>query len=424
MFLRWTGYTKAMSTSPIAIIDSLHVIKDRLFYEAEANRVQDCLSISGAGNDYLSVIRFLLAYDANSGTFNAYRRDVERLLQWSWRIRQASIHSLSREDFIAFFEFVQQPPVEWIGHKNVARFVVKSGERAPNPDWRPFVISVSKADFRAGKTPDKATYSPSHASIRANFKILSSFYDYLTEESYLQFNPIAQIRQKSKFLRRESGYKDVKRISELQWSYVLETAGLMADKDPESHERTLFIISALYLMYLRVSELVADERAAPVMGDFKRDTDGNWWFHVTGKGNKYRTVTVSNSMLDALKRFRLSRNMTPLPQPSDSEPLVAKTRGKGPVTSSRMIRKIVQECFDQAYIRMCADISKQDAEELLAATVHWLRHTGISEDVKTRPRDHVRDDAGHGSMATTDLYIESNRRERHASGKNKKVDNC
>lgn len=126
-------------------------------------------------------------------------------------------------------------------------------------------------------------------------------------------------------------------------------------------------------------------------------------------------------MLDALKRYRQSRNMSPLPQPSDSEPLMAKTRGKGPVTSSRMIRKIVQACFDQAYIRMCADISKQDAEELLAATVHWLRHTGISEDVKTRPRDHVRDDAGHGSMATTDLYIESNRRERHASGKNKKT---
>lgn len=130
------------------------------------------------------------------------------------------------------------------------------GERMPNLDWRPFVITVSKTDFRAGKVPDKTTYSPSHASIRANFKILSSFYDYLTEESYVLFNPIAQIRQKSKFLRRESGYKDVKRISELQWSYVLETAGLMADKDPEIHERTLFVISALYLMYLRVSELV------------------------------------------------------------------------------------------------------------------------------------------------------------------------
>ncbi len=26
-------------------------------------------------------------------------------------------------------------------------------------------------------------------------------------------------------------------------------------------------------------------------------------------------------------------------------------------------------------------------------TVHWLRHTGISDDVKIRPREHVREDA-------------------------------
>jgi hypothetical protein len=51
--------------------------------------------------------------------------------------------------------------------------------------------------------------------------------------------------------------------------------------------------------------------------------------------------------------------------------------------------------------------------------VHWLRHTGISEDVKIRPREHVRDDAGHASMATTDRYIESDRRERHASARKK-----
>lgn len=97
------GYTKAMSTSPIAIIDSLDVIRDRLFYEAEANRIQDSLDIDGIQQDYLSAIRFLLSYDANAGTFNAYQRDVERLLQWAWHVRKASIHSLSREDFIVFF---------------------------------------------------------------------------------------------------------------------------------------------------------------------------------------------------------------------------------------------------------------------------------------------------------------------------------
>ena len=64
---------------------------------------------------------------------------------------------------------------------------------------------------------------------------------------------------------------------------------------------------------------------------------------------------------------------------------------------------------------------QEEAEQLKSATVHWLRHTGISEDVKFRPREHVRDDAGHGSSAITDKYIDVELRARHASAKNKKI---
>jgi site-specific recombinase XerD len=303
----------------------------------------------------------------------------------------------------------------------VARFIIRDSDRVPNPDWRPFVATVPKAEFRAGVVPDKKQYNPSQASVRATFKVLSSFYDYLTQESFVVSNPVALIRQKSKFLRTEHNSAYVRRISDLQWDYVLETAELMADEDPAVHERTLFIMTALFAMYLRISELVADERSAPVMGDFKKDRDNNWWFHVTGKGNKHRTVTVSNAMLKALKRYRKSLGLTPLPPPTDAAPLVPKTRGKGPVTSSRWIRRIVQDCFDRAYERMSADGLGEDAEDLKESTVHWLRHTGISEDVQNRPREHVRDDAGHATMATTDRYIESDQRERHASGRSKRA---
>lgn len=58
---------------------------------------------------------------------------------------------------------------------------------------------------------------------------------------------------------------------------------------------------------------------------------------------------------------------------------------------------------------------------IMAATVHWLRHTGISEDVKIRPREHVRDDAGHSLSAITDKYIDIELRARHASAKKKPI---
>lgn len=416
----------AKRAPPKPIIDNLSVIGDRRHREAQARSVNRYFvgkPIKGAGRDYDSALRFLTSYDGNKETFNAYRRELERLLQWSWHVRRTSIHQLDREAIVGFIQFTLDPPLAWIGTKNVARFVMKESERMPNPVWRPYVVSVSKAEFRNGVAPDRKQYNPSQASVRATFKVLSSFYDYLAQEDFVVVNPVALIRQKSKFLRREHNTAVVRRISDLQWDYVIETAEAMADEAPAVHERTLFIMTCLFAMYLRISELVADDRSAPVMGDFKKDGDNNWWFHVTGKGNKRRTVTVSDAMKTALKRYRRARGLTPaLPALNEPTPLIPKTRGKGPVASTRQVRRIVQGCFDLAYERMRDDgFSHDEAVELKDSTVHWLRHTGISEDVQNRPREHVRDDAGHATMATTDRYIDSDRRERHHSGRAKPV---
>lgn len=180
-------------------------------------------------------------------------------------------------------------------------------------------------------------------------------------------------------------------------------------------------MNCLFAMYLRISELVADDRSTPTMGDFRADADKNWWLQVTGKGNKVRMITVSDDMLSALKRYRTYLGLSPLPHIGESTPMICKIKGTGPVTSTRQIRFIVQDCFDQAHQRMLDENLKEEALELKAATVHWLRHTGISEDVKHRPKEHVRDDAGHASMATTDRYIDTEMRERHASAKHKKI---
>lgn len=198
-------------------------------------------------------------------------------------------------------------------------------------------------------------------------------------------------------------------------------AEAMADQDPEQYERTLFIMSILYSMYLRISELVASERWTPTMNDFYRDSDKNWWFTTVGKGNKKRNIAVSDSMLKALKRWRQHLNLSALPTPADKSPLLPKAKGKGPMSSSNHIRRIVQECFDNAIEELHEDGHKEDSEALMAASVHWLRHTGISDDVKIRPREHVRDDAGHSSSAITDKYIDIDKRERHRSAKNKLI---
>lgn len=372
--------------------------------------------------DYLGAHAFLYAYKDNKATFNAYRREVERLLHWSWQKAQKSIFELRRPEIESYIKFCQKPPKSWIGLSKPARFVMKDGTRQPNFNWRPFVATVSKTAARAGEKPSKDNYVLSEKAVREIFAVLSTFYNFLIQDEYTEVNPIMQVRQKSKFIRKTQGPKKIRRLSDLQWAFVIETAEFMAKKD-DRYERTLFILSALYLMYLRVSELVVTERWSPKMNDFKRDHDGLWWFTTVGKGNKERQIAVSRAMLAALKRWRKHLGLSPLPSPDDQTPLVLTDRGGGGMTSTNQIRNIVQACFDLAAERMIDEGLGEEVGDLQSATVHWLRHTGISDDVKRRPREHVRDDAGHSSSQTTDRYIDVDLRERHQSAKDKPIKN-
>lgn len=362
---------------------------------------------ASAIRDYQFASEFLYTYRGSPDTFSTYRREIEHFLHWSWLVVDKPLEVIRRDDIEQYIEFARSPPPRWIGNRNVARFIDRDGQRQPNPDWRPYVVTgVELKDA-------PARYELSQSGIQAIFAVLSSFFNFLIQEEHIEQNPVAQIRQKSKFVRRSQETRQIRRLTQPQWEAVLEVAdGLDA--------RTRFIMKALFGMYLRISELVETPRWTPRMGDFERDIDGHWWFHTVGKGNKARQVSVSDEMLEALQDYRLSRNLPPLPPPGENAPLIHKARGKGGITSTRQIRGIVQRCFDEAILLLKRRGLEEEAGQLGAATVHWLRHTGISEDVRLRPREHVRDDAGHGSSAITDRYIDVELRERHASARSKR----
>ncbi len=393
---------------PSALFDTLEEMPNPFKHPARSldGLVSDCPKEALA--DYQFACEFLYSYRGSPDTFSTYRREIEHFLQWSWLIAKKPLMDIKREDIESYVAFAKQPPKHWIGDKNVARFLSQAGLRIPNPQWRPYVCANGE-------------YLASQSGLQSLFSVLSSFFNFLIQESYLTANPVSQIRQKSKFIRKQQSKKQVRRLSAQQWHYVLAGAEELAATDPATHERTLFIMNALFAMYLRISELVETPRWAPQMGHFQRDSDGNWWFLTVGKGNKEREISVSDNMLDALRRYRDSRGMTALPLPGEATPLIHKTRGKGGITSTRQIRAIVQKTFDFAEEKLRAVGLIEEADRLAAATVHWLRHTGISEDVKSRPREHVRDDAGHGSSAITDRYIDIERAERHASAKEKPI---
>jgi len=404
----------ALHEIPLAIFDTIHTIKKIT--------LSSHITLEFANNDFELARNFLREYDGNEATYNSYRREVERLLQWAWLIQKKSILKLSRIDIEDYLNFCKSPPLHWIATAKVPRFIEQDGLRVPNVAWRPFVVTVSKIAARQGVNPNPKEYAFSDRAFKEIFSVLSSFFNYLIIEGLTELNPVLQIRQKNRFLRKNQGAPIIRRLTELQWDYVIETAKQLADQNPQRHERTLFIMSALYGMYLRISELTASARWEPKMNHFSKDNDDNWWFTTVGKGNKQRNITVSDAMIASLKRWRKHLSLTTLPSPDDNSPLIPKERGTGAISSTNQIRNIVQFCFDYTINRMQTDGFAEETNSLESATVHWLRHTGISDDVKIRPREHVRDDAGHSSSLTTDKYIDIDLRERHASGKKKLID--
>lgn len=198
-------------------------------------------------NDFLHALNFLKAYNGSLGTFLSYRRDVERLLHWCMLIAKKTLAELKRQDIEDFIHFCQKPPKTWIGVHKVTRFIEEDGLRIPNPKWRPFVVTVSKTAHKLGEKPNPKDFELSPSAVKDMFAILGSFYNYLLQDEYVYMNPVALIRQKSKFIRKTQDVRKIRRLSERQWNYVIQTAKEMAEARPAFHERTLFIMSILYL---------------------------------------------------------------------------------------------------------------------------------------------------------------------------------
>lgn len=371
-----------------------------------------------AEKTYQLSLEFLKSYAGSQDTFNAYRREVEKFLQWLWITLKKSLPEMTRHELRDYLEFCQNPPAEWIGLENVQRFKENElAEKVINPAWRPFVAKVSKAMRSQGCEPDQKHYQLKPQSLQSLLAVLSTYFTFLMQENYLISNPVQLIRQKKRYVQREQTRKVTRKLSHEQWNTLIDVAERLAEKNP-LYERSLFALSAFYLLGLRISELADTPGRTPKMGDFAPDKNSLWWFTTVGKGNKVRDVAVPDAMLNALKRFRNHLNLTPLPMRDEPTPLLPKLQGSGGL-GTRQLRKLIQQCFDAAIFELQQQGKTDEASDLANATVHWLRHTAISADVEWRPREHVRDDAGHESATTTDRYIDVDRAARHASARKK-----
>lgn len=373
--------------------------------------------------ELIFVLDFLYIMGRKSdGTFIRFRNEIERWCLFCWQSRHKGIFNVSRNDIEAYIELVWKPDPQWIGLSVQQRFKEQNGVFNSNEKWRPFVVKVAKslAKKQPGSTVDITQYRPSQESLISTFTAISVLYQHAQMEEICDKNFVPVVKKSCPYLVKEVQRKTPDTLSELQWEYVLGVTKDMADKD-EQYERNLFIIVTLKSLYLRVSELSEHTKWRPKMADFTKDNDGFWYLTVFGKGNKIRSVTVPAAYLDYLRRYRHYRGLSSLPSPDEDTAMLNKLRGSGNM-SARQIRRIVEQSFDYAIKALQKDGFDEDANYLMAATTHWLRHTGATEDAGVRPLKHLADELGHASSETTDKnYIQSNIKDRARSGVNRKI---
>src|SRR5579883_2773030 len=135
------------------------------------NRARGARQIA-ADEDLAAIRVFLHEYGASPRTQAAYRKEIERLVLWAVLQRGRALSSLTREDFLAYEEFLRdpQPAARWCGPRRG-----RAGARF-SAGWRPFVGPLGAVSRRTALT------------------IVNSFLNYLVQAAYLAGNPLGLLR--------------------------------------------------------------------------------------------------------------------------------------------------------------------------------------------------------------------------------------
>lgn len=375
-------------------------------------------------SDFAECAQFLIYKSRSSSqTYSAYRNDIERFLLWTWCIKERSLPYFGQNpyDIEEFFDFINNPPRNWAA----------SGQRKhlldgnfPNPDWRPFKVTDAQESGNRIKSRSKTIERKlTQSTINRVFSSLSSLFGYLHDQDYISKNPIPIAKSHSQYnVKRPRPEPTNRHFSKEQWDFIKETLTELADQD-QAFERVLFSVLLMKTCYLRISEISTYSKRGVTMGQFKAPNKYRdcWVFEVYGKGKEIREVTVPDDFLPHLERYRISRNLSPLPYEGEQTPLIHKVRGLGAMSVRQASRLI-----DQA-LALCAQKMRdlhgdKAASKLNTATTHFLRHTGVTFDLETRPIKHLQIEVGHKSSRTTDeIYAGVDRNALIKSGKKRSV---
>lgn len=345
-----------------------------------------------AKNDYEIASLFMRQWEASPHSYLNYRKEINRFMGWM-ASQMLALSDVSFEHALDFNAYLASPPKE---HVRVGRPLPLNHD-----DYRPFT-----KDGLAG------------GSRRQAIIILSSFYKFLVQQRYSEFNPFATLKETS--IRDKSrtssddmpqGQRPQDRCIELNIVQSLRNEleeYLIAHPNDIAKERELWLLTLLYMTGARREEV-----AHGFMADFTASglgtEDVQWYLRILGKGNKPRIVPAMSELMQALAQYRKVYDLPPLPclETDKTRPLVMSLSGKKSLTS-RMIYQIIIEAFEWYACSFDTSDPEQQliAEKVRQYSTHWLRHTFATQLMNNgTPIDKGAQILGHSNPATTALYV-------------------
>ena len=357
-----------------------------------SNRAAGVRAQIAAANDVDAIKAWLARFVDTKTTFDNYRKEAERLLLWCSIELGKPLSSMNHEDWLCYKQFLGNP-------RPHARWLSREGRKFPrsHANWRPFAGPLAPASQRQAGV------------------ILNALFSWLVSAGYLAGNPLALSRERKK----RSAARVTRYLDDEVWAEVKAMINALPRATPREREhyfRLRWLFTLLYICGLRISEVIATS-----MGAFfqRRDKAGveRWWLEVVGKGEKLRIVPATSELMVELGEYRRELGMAPWPAPNETVPLLLPIGGQCRKLTRGGVHAIVKQVFEKTAnrFRERGPEFESDALRVLQASAHWLRHTAGSRMTNGAvDLRHVRDNLGHESISTTNIYLHSPDDVRHA----------
>lgn len=384
-----------------------------------------------AANDREAIESWLNVQAAKSdATYRAYRKEAERLLLWAAHERGMTFGDLSVDDCAAYRNWLcnlgrvddaawpfNLPQQAWFAPRYVKRH---------SPAWRPFEGPLS---------PKSVHYA---------LTVCRSLFRWLNHVRYLAFDPWVAVAGPG-LANTAAGDEDedapdtelTRVLSREDWSCVMATVDAIPDEAARLRAKLLFRLALV--TGLRIAELAGarykarsndrtKERSTERIyaKPLRNGTGTRWMLKVRGKGAKWRSVPLTDDVLQLMRENLRQRKLPDDPRmvPEGTPVLARLVReqrpggrrvlepkrlksqllGGDPMTPSG-IAQLVKQVFERAAQRL-KDAGEHDhAKHLQRASTHWIRHTtGSFLGNSGAPPSQIQQLLGHVSIATTSIY--------------------